>query len=150
MVIDLGLKDEKFIIDLNKLIYIEAEGRCSTGVYLEFRGLTTNDNPNIIYFQDISFDDAAERILRMFGNSFLCVKTCNRGEYNRRIGEYNRRIIINKDYITAVYACRDDKSITNIVLDRGVIPVDIDVTTVERLFTGELKYRDVYKNKEEK
>lgn len=134
MFIDLGLKDEKIIIDLNKLIYIESEGRGSTGVYLEFRGIEANDTPNVTHFQDISFDDATERILRMWGSSFLYVKTYS-----------HRPIIINKEYITAVYADRIDKSISNIELDRGVISVDIDVPTIEKLLTGELKYKDVYK-----
>lgn len=139
MFIDLGLKDEKFIIDMNKLIYVE-EGQHSKGVRFEFRGIYANDVPNNIYFKDISFDDATERILRMFGNSFLYVKTSNRSN-----DKYTRRIIINKEYITAVFAYRDDKSMSNIVLDRGVIPVNIDVPTIEKLLTGELKYKDVYK-----
>lgn len=141
MFIDLGIKDEKFIIDLNKLIYIE-EGLYSKGVYFEFRGMYANDIPNVMYFSDISFDDATERILRMWRNSFLYVKTCG----VRTDGEYNRRIIIDKEHIAAVHhVYGQDRSLSNIVLDRGVIPVDIDVPTIEKLLTGELKYKDVYK-----
>lgn len=138
-IIDLGLKDEKFIIDLNKLIYIE-EGQYSKGVRFECRGMYADDIPNVMYFRNISFDDATERILRMWGNSFLYVKTCDRSD-----GKFNRRIIINKDYIAAVHVYGQDRSLSNIVLDRGQILVNIDVPTIEKLITGDLKYKDVYK-----
>ena len=140
MLIDLGLKDEKFLIDLNKLIYI-SEGQYSKGVHFEFRGTDANDIPNVMYFRNISFDDATERILRMWGNSFLYVKTYD----VRSDDEYNRRIIINKEYIAAVHAYGQDGSLSNIVLDRGQVLVNIDVPTIEKLMTGELKYKDVYK-----